>query len=140
MTRRRGTRGAAALAVIAVALSGAGPAGAARDPVRLTVSFTRGSDSRHVAHLRCTGARSTADGFLRTAGAARVCAHVRRIAALLAAPPPKRRACTQIYGGPERALVTGTIGTRRIRRGFHRTNGCGIADWRRAMPLLPRPG
>jgi hypothetical protein len=24
--------------------------------------------------------------------------------------------------------------------GYLRTNGCGIADWQRAMPLLPRPG
>ena len=133
-------RAAAALAVVVMALAGAAPAGAAVDSVRLTVSFTRGSGPRHVAHLRCTAARSTADGFLSTAGPARVCAHARRIAALLAAPPRTRRACTQIYGGPERALVTGTIGRRRIRRGFHRTNGCGIADWRQAMPLLPRPG
>jgi hypothetical protein len=133
-------RAGAALAVVVMALAGPAPAGAAVDSVRLTVSFTRGSGPRHVAHLRCTAARSTADGFLRTAGPARVCAHARRIAALLAAPPRRRRACTQIYGGPERALVTGTIGRRRIRRGFHRTNGCGIADWRQAMPLLPRPG
>jgi hypothetical protein len=38
-----------------------------------------------------------------------------------------------------RALVTGTIGRRRIRRGFARTNGCGIADRGRALRLPPGP-
>jgi hypothetical protein len=78
--------------------------------------------------------------FLRDAGAARVCARARRIAALLTRRREPRRACAEIYGGPERALVVGRIGDRRVRRTFSRTNGCGIADWRRAMPLLPRPG
>ena len=116
--------------------------GAAGAPsVRLTIDFARRPGSpRHVAHLRCTGTRARADGFLRAVGAARACAHARRIAGLLARPRDRHRACSQIYGGPERALVAGTIGGRRFRRGFTRTNGCGIADWRRAMPLLPRPG
>jgi len=131
---------ALALALTLVAATTAAPAGAANDPVNLRVSFTRGSGPRHVAHVRCTTTRATADGFLSTVGAIRACAHARRIAAFLASPPSTKRACTQIYGGPERALVTGTIGSRRIRRGFARTNGCGVADWRRAMPLLPRPG
>ena len=130
---------ALALALV-VAASATAPAGAATDPVSLTVSFTRGSGQRHVAHLRCTSTRATADGFLSTVGPNRACAHARRIASFLASPPSTKRACTQIYGGPERALVTGAIGSRRIRRGFARTNGCGVADWRRAMPLLPRPG
>jgi hypothetical protein len=113
---------------------------AAARRVHLTVVFSRRAGApRHVAHLRC-GAAARADGFLRAVGAARACAHARRIAGLLAGRPDGSRACSQIYGGPERALVTGRIGGRRVRHGFTRTNGCGIADWRRAMPLLPRPG
>jgi hypothetical protein len=151
MSRRiRRAFAAVAPAVVLLALAGAAPSGAAPPaaaaaraappPVRLTVTFTRGSGPRHVSHLRCTGNRAVADGFLSSVGAARACGHARRIARVLASPPSRRRACTQIYGGPERALVTGTIGARRIRRGFARTDGCRIADWRRAMPLLPRPG
>jgi hypothetical protein len=113
---------------------------AAAPSVRLTIDFTRRAGSRRVAHLRCTATSGRADGFLRPVGAARACAKARQIAGLLAGRPDPHRACSQIYGGPERALVTGTIGGRRIRHGFSRTNGCGIADWRRAMPLLPRPG
>ena len=152
MTARPAIALAGGLAVLAVLAGGApaGPAstravdagGAAGAPsVRLTIDFARRPGSpRHVAHLRCTATRARADGFLRAVGAARACAHARRIAGLLARPRDRHRACSQIYGGPERALVAGTIGGRRFRRGFTRTNGCGIADWRRAMPLLPRPG
>jgi hypothetical protein len=113
---------------------------AAAPSVRLTIVFTGRAGSRRVAHLNCTAAGGRADGFLRPVGAPRACAHARRIARLLAGGPDPHRACSQIYGGPERALVTGTIGGRRIRHGFSRTNGCGVAEWRRAMPLLPRPG
>jgi hypothetical protein len=168
MSARRPIRGLALLAAVAAVVAAAGAAGAAAAPeapldgravaaassvhsvdgrpraaapaVRLTVDFTRRSGAGHqIAHLRCSASGGRADGFLRRVGAARACAKARRIAGLLAGSPDPHRACSEIYGGPERALVTGTIGNRRIRHGFARTNGCGIADWRRAMPLLPRP-
>jgi hypothetical protein len=132
----------AAIAAVALAAAPRGATAAARaagDPVRLTVTFTRDSGPRRVAHLRCTATRSRADGFLGTVGARRACAHARRVTGLLSTDPDPNRACTEIYGGPERARVTGRIGSRRIARGFSRADGCQIADWRSAMPLLPRP-
>jgi len=114
--------------------------GASDDPVRLTVTFSRApGGAPHVAHLRCTASAARADGFLRAVGARRACATARRLSAFLASRPPSNRACAQIFGGPERARVTGTIGDRRVRRAFSRTDSCETADWRRAMPLLPRP-
>ena len=112
---------------------------ATSDPVILTVTFSRRPGARSVAHLRCHGSRAAADGFLRAVGARRACAHARAVARLLTTGPDPHRACTEIFGGPERALVTGRIGDRRVRRSFERTDGCEVADWRRAMPLLPRP-
>jgi hypothetical protein len=129
---------AAAAVVIVAALAGAG--GGSDAPVRLTVTFSRDQGMpRRVAHLRCTATRSRADGFLTRVGARRACATARRLQRFLAGKPDPRRACAQIFGGPERALIAGTIGDRRIRRAFSRTDGCEVADWRRAMPLLPRP-
>jgi hypothetical protein len=133
---RRRLASALAAAALVPALTAAG----SDDSVRLTVTFAREPGSRHVAHLRCTPSGSSADGFLRDVGARRACATARRLAGFLASKPDPHRACTQIFGGPERALVAGTIGTRRIRRAFSRTDGCKTADWRHAMPLLPRPG
>jgi hypothetical protein len=131
----------AALVGAAVVAGTATPAGvAAGEPsVRLTVSFTRDGGARQVAHLRCTGDRARANGFLRRVGAARACRHARRIAAFLARRPARGRACTQIFGGPERARVRGRIGSRRIDRRLSRTDGCRIADYDRVVPLVPRP-
>ena len=118
---------------------GATPAAGSAEPVSLTVTFSRRPGARSVAHLRCRGSRATAGGFLRAVGARRACAHARGVSGLLTSGPDPHRACTEIFGGPERALVTGRIGDRRVRRSFKRTDGCEVADWRRAMPLLPRP-
>jgi hypothetical protein len=141
VTARRGMRAAAALVLATAAAAGAlaGTGAAAQPTVRLTVTFTRDGGAPLVAHLRCNGSRASADGFLRRVGAARACRHARRTAVFLARRPARGRACTQIFGGPERARVRGRIGARRIDRGLARTDGCRIADYDRVVPLVPRP-
>ena len=51
-------------------------------------------------------------------------------------PVPPDAICTQIYGGPEEAEVTGTLEGRRVRASFNKRNGCEIARWQRLAPLL----
>jgi hypothetical protein len=53
------------------------------------------------------------------------------------APVPRNVACTQIYGGPAVAVVTGSFEERRVRAVFNRTNGCEIARWNRLRFLFP---
>ena len=113
-------------------------AAAAPAPVTQTVRYTDGSSAEHVAHLRCRGDRARADGYLRDVGAATACRRARAIAAFLTSRPSAKRICTQVYGGRQRARITGTIGTRHVDRRFKRTNGCEIGDWQRAVPLVPR--
>ena len=113
-------------------------AAAAPAPVTLTVRYNAGSGRDHVAHLRCRRDSAHADGFLRTTGAHADCRRARKIASFLASQPSSKRICSQIYGGPQRARITGTIGARRIDRRFKRTNGCEIGDWQNAVPLVPR--
>ncbi|MHA7223602.1 serine protease inhibitor [Arthrobacter sp. RHLT1-20] len=48
--------------------------------------------------------------------------------------PPKM--CTQQYGGPQVAVVTGRFQGREVHSEFSRTDGCEIARWRAMMPLL----
>ena len=51
------------------------------------------------------------------------------------------RACTEIYGGPETALITGTLDDMTVEAEINRTNGCGIDDWGRVFAgLLPAVG
>jgi hypothetical protein len=127
-----------AVAAAAVAFARTGADGAA-PLVRLTVSYVpRDGAARQVAHLRCTSSRRTADAFLRRVGPGLACRHARRIARFLASRPPSGRACTQIFGGPQRARITGRIGARRIDRRLARRDGCEVSDYNRAVPLVPR--
>ncbi|GAA1775667.1 hypothetical protein GCM10009712_24470 [Pseudarthrobacter sulfonivorans] len=48
--------------------------------------------------------------------------------------PPKL--CTQQYGGPQVAEVTGTFHGRQVRAVFRRTDGCEIARWNALSALL----
>jgi Subtilisin inhibitor-like len=51
-------------------------------------------------------------------------------------PVSRDVACTQIYGGPETATVTGTFRGSPVHARFNRTNGCEIARWESLEPLL----
>ncbi|MDV8147355.1 serine protease inhibitor [Arthrobacter sp. B10-11] len=44
--------------------------------------------------------------------------------------------CTQQYGGPQVAVVTGTFHGRPVHSSFSLTDGCEIARWRSLAPLL----
>ncbi|HEU5491031.1 MAG TPA: SSI family serine proteinase inhibitor [Gaiellaceae bacterium] len=71
---------------------------------------------------------------------ARACARLEAGGAKLFAPLPKNIVCTEIYGGPQRARVVGTVGGKRIWATFSRTNGCNIDRWQRVSPWLLPPG
>lgn len=43
--------------------------------------------------------------------------------------PPADQVCTEQYGGPDVATITGTIDDRQVDTNVDRTNGCGISDW-----------
>jgi hypothetical protein len=48
--------------------------------------------------------------------------------------PP--RLCTQQYGGPQVAVVTGSFHGRTVNARFQRTDGCEIARWKAMAALL----
>jgi len=53
------------------------------------------------------------------------------------APVPKDKACTQIFGGPEVADVTGTFKGKAVNAHFDKGNGCEIERWNRVEFLFP---
>ncbi|MDX6370107.1 MAG: hypothetical protein QOG93_1609 [Gaiellaceae bacterium] len=53
------------------------------------------------------------------------------------APTPKGSACTQIFGGPQTALVIGRLRGKLVRARFSRRDGCEIARWNRVRFLFP---
>ena len=52
------------------------------------------------------------------------------------APVPADQACTEIYGGPQTASVTGTLRGEPVDAEFDRTNGCQIDRWDAHAALL----
>jgi hypothetical protein len=58
----------------------------------------------------------------------------------LFAPLSKNLVCTEIYGGPQRARVVGTMDGKHVWATFTRTNGCEISRWQRIAPWLVPSG
>jgi hypothetical protein len=52
---------------------------------------------------------------------------------------PGRTACTQIYGGPATARVSGTLRGAGVSASFDLTDGCEMERWRRNAALLGPP-
>jgi hypothetical protein len=55
-------------------------------------------------------------------------------------PVPGDTACTQQYGGPETAKVTGTFRGKPVDATFSRVNGCEITRWDKMKPVLAVAG
>lgn len=69
------------------------------------------------------------------------CAALKNNAALLS-PDTKNtaQACTEQYGGPQQATVTGIVDDIPVDAAFARTNGCEIAAWDAARDVLGASG
>jgi hypothetical protein len=50
---------------------------------------------------------------------------------------PKNMACTEIYGGPQEAFVSGRFRGSLLRARFNRRDGCEIERWNRVAFLFP---
>ena len=101
--------------------------------VRLTVRYDPGPGAATRATLTCRGAHASGTGYLR-----RVAAAACRRARHLPPRPSGRQVCTEIFGGPQTARLTGRVGSRRVARTLTRVNGCKIAEWDATVPLVPR--
>jgi hypothetical protein len=53
---------------------------------------------------------------------------------------PKDQMCTQVFGGPETATITGTWRGKPVMSRLSRINGCEISRWNALNGLLPKPG
>jgi LysM repeat protein len=133
------------LAVLGISLAGvtaATPGATATAPAELTVEARTGTATSVLlfsrATLHCDGT-ATATGFLRKA-AKPACALVRRgIVERVAARQRHAQLCSEDYGGPQSAIITGTVGGRHVNVTVARADGCGIADWEALLALLGDP-
>jgi hypothetical protein len=123
-----------AVAGALIALPSALGATTAETSLRITYWDDSGKPSQSVTWtLRCNPARGS------LARAAVACRRLAARGAKLFAPLPENIVCTELYGGPQKARVVGTVEGRRIWATFSRTNGCEIDRWRRISPWLVPP-
>jgi len=82
----------------------------------------------------------TAEVTCEAAGDSEVCGAVAKLTADNFAPTGSDVACTQQFGGPETATVTGTLHGEKVDASFSRENGCEISRWQDVEPLLAAAG
>jgi hypothetical protein len=63
------------------------------------------------------------------------CAYIDQAIERLFNEPDSGAACTEIYGGPERAHITGEVNGRHVDMRITRTDGCQIALWDLHAPI-----
>ena len=66
----------------------------------------------------------------------RICGTARDLRPKDFEPTPADVACTELFGGPETATISGTLERRKVDGRFSRQDGCEIARWEKVSPLL----
>jgi hypothetical protein len=126
--------GAVATALVLAAAGAGSAAGSAGTDLRI-VLWPKGAGAGHARQLtlRCAPAGGT---LPNPTGACR------RLASVTApfAPVPSNAVCTQVYAGPQVAVVSGEFRGRRIWARFARNDSCQAARWNRVSFLLPGAG
>ena len=112
------------------------PVAQASSTTVLTIAYRANSSRAEVTRwtLRCDPIGGT---HPRRAA---VCRELAGLGRRAFAPVPKDTACTEIYGGPQTAVVAGRIGGRRVWAKLTRGDGCQIERWSRVRSLLPAGG
>jgi len=88
--------------------------------------------------LVCQGGAPTAESNHPTAAAA--CAAIKKNPSLLERPLKTGQACTQQYGGPQTATVTGAVDGKAVESSYSLTDGCEISAWDAVKDILGSVG
>ena len=120
----------AALAFPALAQAGA---------VHLRIRATDGAGHVRTGSVTCDSSGPRTTGYLRRRNATKVCRRAYALERFLSRPATPGGPCTMVYGGPDRARISGFVRGSDVDRRFSLRNGCEIADWKRAQLLLPKP-
>jgi hypothetical protein len=114
----------AATVLVACGADDEQPAAAApADTTRLTVEVTDAGAGTAPIELRCGGDEPCVPATLDKL-------------AEIAEPHDAAHACTQQYGGPEKARMTGVLEGKRVDATVTRSDGCGIADYEALFAAL----
>jgi hypothetical protein len=97
--------------------------------VRLDADGPRGSARPKEATVRC-----------REGDTSRACRTAERLTTADFGPPPDNVACTEIFGGPETARISGRLRGEPVSTILSRSDGCEINRWETFAGLLEQAG
>ncbi|MHA7177486.1 hypothetical protein ACX80D_12600 [Arthrobacter sp. Sr24] len=120
--------------------SGETPSATASQPagtgVDLTITLTESPNATpRTFRLVAAGSTPEPESTLPDPAAALAAVEAHGEKAFFPVPDPNRM-CTQQYGGPEIAQVTGWFHGKEVNSSFKRTDGCEISQWRALAPLF----
>jgi hypothetical protein len=112
------------------------PSGPGKGDVELAITVRPSEDGTAVNYtLVCRDGSPAAES--QHPGAAAACAALKENAGILDQPGPRSDVlCTQQYGGPQVATVTGVVDGIRVETTFALRNGCEIGAWNAAKDVL----
>ncbi|MCS3493438.1 hypothetical protein M2368_002450 [Arthrobacter sp. JUb119] len=93
-----------------------------------------GSEISQQYSLECTGEQAAESSTLPNASKA--CLQLELEPGAIAGEVDPQEICTEIYGGPQRAEISGTLHGETVNTSFSRHNGCAIDRWDAASFLL----
>jgi hypothetical protein len=130
-TRAPAGKVAAVPAELKVVLSNIGSKSGAGVPIPARANCTKSIPATCKASITCPVADGAPEGDLA------LCTWIAETPTEVLTQPDvsTRGVCTQQYGGPEQATVTGTRDGEPIKVMFSRQDGCEIARWDKASPL-----
>lgn len=132
-TATDGTPGTPAATGTAGSLTPTGTAAAAID---LSITLTESPDATaRQFRLVADGSTPSPESTLPDPAAALAAVEAHGEKLFFPVPDPNRM-CTDQYGGPQIAVVTGWFNGKAVNATFKRTNGCEIASWTALAPLF----
>ena len=126
-----------ALLVLGCALALLAPLAQASSSTTLSITYREDGDRRAERvrwTLRCGPVGGTHPRRAAT------CRELARLGWRAFRSVPPDMACTELYGGPQVAIVAGVVDGRRVWAKLTRLDGCQIARWERIPSLLPAGG
>jgi hypothetical protein len=116
------------------------PSGPGQGNAELAINVIPAEGEAEISYtLVCTDGVPAAESVHPDADAA--CAALKENAGLLSSSTPETpQACTQQYGGPQKATVTGMVDGTPVEASFSRTDGCEISAWDAAKAVLGEAG
>ena len=116
------------------------PAASGKGDAELSIIITPSPGAEPSSYtLVCAGGVPSAES--KHPDAATACAALKENPALLTrAPRPADRACTQQFGGPQTAMVSGAVDGVGVESRYKLTDGCEIAAWEGAKAVLGSSG